>query len=394
MGNSRAVRGTATGTAEAPPWAADLLAGLRDAAPGATAVAVAVRRGPVRVLLATGDTARHGGAPADPDTRFEIGSLTKTFTALLLADMAARGEVAHDDPIGRFLPRAAIPHLDGDAITLLHLATHTSGLPRLPPGFLRRGAPAWFSNPYADFSADDFREALARARPRAAPGTRVRYSNFGVGLLADLLTRAAHGPADAHGPGGGTYARLLADRVLGPLGLTRTGCATDLPQATGHWHGRPRPAWEMPAMPGAGICRSSVRDLLASLDALLDPAAAPPTAPRTLRAALADVTVPRLALPRTGRRIALIWNIRPRPGHDLYHHSGGTRGFTTFAGFSPGTDVALAALANTAPGVTGGFIQRAYLGLWSLARAEQRDDEPLERSASPRPEPERPESTP
>uniref|UniRef100_UPI000A8B7376 serine hydrolase domain-containing protein n=1 Tax=Streptomyces silaceus TaxID=545123 RepID=UPI000A8B7376 len=167
IGNSRAVRGTTTGTAEAPPWAADLLAGLRDAAPGATAVAVAVRRGPVRVLLATGDTARHGGAPADPDTRFEIGSLTKTFTALLLADMAARGEVAHDDPIGRFLPRAAIPHLDGDAMTLLHLATHTSGLPRLPPGFLHRGAPAWFSNPYADFSADDFREALARARPRA-----------------------------------------------------------------------------------------------------------------------------------------------------------------------------------------------------------------------------------
>ncbi|MEV5982527.1 serine hydrolase domain-containing protein [Streptomyces sp. NPDC052114] len=364
--------GTAAGGADPPAWAADLLTALRDAAPRATTVALAVRRGPVHALLVTGDTARCGGTPADPDTRFEIGSLTKTFTALLLADMVARGEVAYDDPVGRFLPRTAVPYLDGEAITLLHLATHTSGLPRLPPGFLRRGAPAWFSNPYADFTADDFRRALARARPRAAPGTRVRYSNFGVGLLADLLTRAAHGRWDTGGPGGGAYAGLLADRVLEPLGLTRTGCATDLPQATGHWHGRVRPAWQMPAMPGAGLCRSSARDLLTALDALLDPAAAPPAVPRTLRAALADVTVPRLALPRTGRRIALIWNIRPRPGRDLYHHSGGTRGFTTFAGFSPQTDVAVAALANTAPGLTGGFIQRAYLGLWSLARAEQR----------------------
>ncbi|MEU6127025.1 serine hydrolase domain-containing protein [Streptomyces sp. NPDC047123] len=356
---------------DAPARAADLLAGLRAAAPGASTVALAVRRGGEDTVLVSGDTAWHGGTAADPDTRFEIGSLTKTFTALLLAEMAARGEVTHDDPISRFLPRSAAPHLPGDRITLLHLATHTSGLPRLPPGFLRRGAPAWFSNPYADYSPADLRRALARTRSRAAPGTRMRYSNFGAGLLGELLTRAVHGPVPAdrveeH------FAALLADRVLDPLGLTRTGCAPGGPQATGFWHGRARPAWEMPVLPAAGAVRSSPRDLLTVLGALLDPAA-PPALPRTLRAALADVTTPRIALPRTGRRIALIWNIRPRPGHDLYHHSGGTRGFTTFAGFSPRTGVALAALANTAPVLTGAFIQRAYLDLRALARAASAD---------------------
>ncbi|MFD5697201.1 serine hydrolase domain-containing protein [Streptomyces lasiicapitis] len=350
-------------SAGAPAWAADLLAALRSAAPGASAVALAVRRGPEHALLATGATTLRGDTPADLDTRFEIGSLTKTFTALLLAEMVARGEVAYDDPITRFLPRTAAPHLRDAPIALIHLATHTSGLPSLPPGLLRRGAPAWFSNPYADFSAADLHRALARVRPRAAPGSRVRYSNFGVGLLGNLLTRAAHGP-------GGTFAPLLAARVLDPLGLTRTSCATDQPQATGYWHGRARPLWQMPAMPGAGAARSTARDLLTTLDALIDPATAPPTAPGTLRTALADVTTPRVALPRTGRRIALIWNIRPRPGRDLYHHSGGTRGFTTFAGFSPQTGVALTALANTTPAVTGTFIQRAYLELWSLAQVE------------------------
>ncbi|MBJ3809027.1 beta-lactamase family protein [Streptomyces flavofungini] len=345
-----------------PAWAVNLLAALRAAAPGASTVALAVRRGPDHAVLVTGATARRGGAAAGPDTRFEIGSLTKTFTALLLAEMVARGEVAYDDPITRFLPRAATPHLRGAPITLLHLATHTSGLPRLPPGLLRDGAPAWFSNPYATFSPTDLRAALARTRPRAAPGTRVRYSNLGVGLLGALLTRAAHGPE-------GTFAPLLAARVLDPLGLTRTSCATDQPQATGYWHGRERPTWQIPALPAAGAGRSSARDLLTALDALLDPASAPATVHASLRTALADVRVPRVALPRTGRRIALIWNIRPRPTHDLYHHSGGTRGFTAFAGFSPQRHVALVALANTSPALTGTFIQRAYLELWALAQA-------------------------
>ncbi|MGW1072453.1 serine hydrolase domain-containing protein [Streptomyces sp. NPDC002537] len=319
-----------------------LMAPLLGAADGARAVAVAAMRGEERVVLCRG--------PAEPDTRFEVGSLTKTFTALLLAELAARGEVRYDDPVDRYLP-CAVP---GPSITLLHLATHTSGLPRLPPGLLGREArAAWFSNPYAAFSPADLLAALPRTRLHHRPGARVRYSNYGVGLLGHVLARAA----------GGDYAELLAERVLAPLGLADTDCDPYRPQAVGHWRGRPRPPWLIPGLPAAGALRSSARDLLRCLSALLAPERA---GPPSLRAALADVQRPRLALPRTGHRLCLVWNLRPRQGRPLLHHCGGTRGFTAFAGFLPGSGIALAALADTAPTPLAPFIQAAYGTLCAL----------------------------
>jgi CubicO group peptidase (beta-lactamase class C family) len=287
---------------------------------------------------------------ARPDTRFEVGSVTKTFTALLLAEMAARKEVRHDDPVARYLPHG----VPGPPITLMHLATHTSGLPRLPPGMLnRRAAAAWFSNPYAAFSPADLLAALPRTRLRHRPGTRVHYSNYGVGLLGHVLARAA----------GGDYAQLLTERILAPLGLDDTDCDPYRPQAVGHWHGRSRPPWLIPGLPGAGALRSSARDLLSYLSALLTPEQAEPP---SLRSALADVQRPRLALPRTGRQLCLVWNLRPRQGRPLLHHSGGTRGFTAFTGFLPGPGIALAALCDTQPTPRAPFLQTAYTTLCAL----------------------------
>lgn len=345
-------------------WAAEAAAPLLGTRSGASGTVVALRLGDERVFLAEGRTAHVGGDPVDADTRFEIGSLTKVLTALLLAEQAARGEVAHDDPVSRFLPPGTGPRPRGTPMTLLHLATHTSGLPRLPPGLLASGRARWLSNPYAAFSHDDLLRAVRRTRPRFEPGSRLRYSNFAVGLLGHLLVRAAGG-ADAYGTDAACcYETLLTARVLHPLGLLGTDCAADLPQATGYWHGRARPAWRIPGLPAAGAARSSGRDLLQLLDALIDPGT---TAEPSLRAGLADVLRPRLAVPRGTRRLGLIWNIQPRPGHDLYHHSGGTHGFSSFAGFSPQSGVALVALTNTAPAMNSTFIQRAYDALRSLA---------------------------
>lgn len=293
--------------------------------------------------------------PIDPHTPFEIGSVTKTFTALLLAELVARGEVRYDDPVTHYLPARLAPPAHGAPITLLHLATHTAGLPRLPPGLLRRAAPYWFSNPYAAFAPDDLLAALPRTRPFAAPGTRMRYSNYGVGLLGVLLARAA----------GTDYPTLLRERVLDPLGLHDTGCRDTGDRVTGYWHRRPRPHWRIPALPAAGALRSSAHDLLRYLTALLGPSEWPGAGP--LRTALGDVLRPRLALPGGGERICLLWNARHRTDHDLYFHSGGTRGCTAFVGFSPQRRVALVALANTSPTLHGAFIQRAYLTLRELA---------------------------
>ncbi|MEV7297836.1 serine hydrolase domain-containing protein [Streptomyces clavifer] len=336
-----------------PPLTARLRP-LLAVARGPGAAVAAVRRDESLVLCR---------GPVGERTRFETGSLTKTFTALLLAELAARGEVRYNDRVDRYLPF----RLPGP-LTLLHLATHTSGLPRLPPGLLTRAVrTGWLSNPYAGFSEADLLAALPRTRLHHRPGTRVLYSNFGGALLGHVLARAAGGSGDG-------YADLLAERITGPLGLTDTDCDPNRPQATGHWRGRPRPVQLMPGLPAAGAVRSSARDLLCVLTALLDPDAAADSA--ALRTALAEVQRPRLSVPRTGARLCLIWNLRPRPDGALLHHSGGTRGFTAFAGFLPGSRTGLVALTNTAPTPLAPFIQAAYGTLRAL-------DEPLPGTCGP-----------
>ncbi|MFK8845051.1 serine hydrolase domain-containing protein [Streptomyces sp. Ac-502] len=356
--------------AAAAPHLPELLPGaLLSAAPGASAVAVGLYRRGQRSFLVRGSTAREGGVPVEPATRFEVGSLSKTFTALLFAEHAARGVVGHHDPAARHLPAGTYVPVRGTDITLTHLATHTSGLPRLPPGLLRSDIRRLPTNPYAGFTRADVLRALARTRLRSRPGTRVRYSNFGVGLLGHALCGAA---------GGLPYEDLLAARVLRPLGLHDTSATAAPPpggtQVTGYGHGRARPPFGIPGLPGAGAVRSSARDLLTLAEALISPGDAAvtgaPSAP--LRTALEDVTRPRLVLPRSTSQLALIWNIRLRAdGSGLYHHSGGTRGCTAFVAFSPRHDTALVALANSSPGLHAPFVQQAYDTMSGLLRAPQ-----------------------
>ncbi|WP_206505849.1 serine hydrolase domain-containing protein [Streptomyces chrestomyceticus] len=380
----------APGLPEGVPW--ESAEALLSAAPGASAVAVGLYRRGQRSFLVRGSTARESGVPVEPSTRFEIGSLSKTFTALLFAEQAARGEVDHHDPVARHLPAGTCVPVRGTDITLTHLATHTSGLPRLPPGLLRSDIRRLPTNPYASFTRADVLRSLARTRLRSRPGTRVRYSNFGVGLLGHALCGAADGLP---------YEDLLAARVLRPLGLHDTSATASPPpdgtQVTGYGHGRPRPPFGIPGLPAAGAVRSSARDLLTVAEALIRPgdadvmgadvmgmgapgvgapsdfglrhAAVTGASPAPLRTALKDVTRPRLALPRTTSRLALIWNIRLRAdGSGLYHHSGGTRGCTSFVAFSPRHDTALVALANCAPGLRAPFVQQAYDTVSDLLR--------------------------
>ncbi|MGY1452325.1 serine hydrolase domain-containing protein [Streptomyces sp. SS8] len=318
------------------------------AAPGPAVAVVAVRAGESRTLC-------RGASAA---TRFELGSVTKTFTALLLAEAVARGELGHDDPIAGRLPPAAVPEGYGDRITLAHLASHTAGLPVLPPGLLARAVPRFYTNPYEGFTPDHLLHALSQTRVRHPPGQRVRYSNFGVGLLGRLLSDAAGAP----------YGEALATRILTPLGLADSTCDPELPQATGHWHGRPRPPWRIPGLPGAGALRSSARDLQRYLEVLLSP---PPEADEALRTALHDVTRPRATMPG-GDRMCLAWKARTHTARDggdfdLLFHSGGTRGFTSFTGFCPAARVGLAAVTNSSPTLRGTFIRTAYRTLRDLA---------------------------
>lgn len=319
---------------------------LAEASGNATAVTLAVIQGAEQAVLCHGREARSGDV-ATPATAYELGSVTKTFTALLLAEMAARQEVGYLDPIDAHLPRSHRPTVRrGGPITLLHLATHTAGLPRLPPGVLTRALPSWRTNPYAAYRDDHLLDALSRTEVHRRPGSRLQYSNYGVALLGRLLAERA----------GTQYATLVADRVCRPLGLTVTGCeAAPAAQAVGHRRGRPLPPWSIPGLPGAGALRSSGRDLLRYLRAHLEPDRLP-----QLTAALRQVQQPRVGVPRSSDRLCLIWNLRRIADHDVLFHAGATRGFTSFVGFSPRTRTAVAALTNTGPGLAGRFIQTSY----------------------------------
>jgi CubicO group peptidase (beta-lactamase class C family) len=297
--------------------------------------AIARFRGPAGLVIGAlagsqeGIRARGGVAP---DALFEIGSVTKVFTAILLADLSLAGTVALDEPLQALLPGVRVPVRDGE-ITLAHLATHSSGLPRLPPGFVRR-ARRQRANPYAWLTEEDVLAALERTRLRARPGTKVRYSNYGYGLLGLALSRRAGSP----------YVELLERRVLSPLGLHETG--VDVPAgrlAGGHSRrGKPVSHWEGGAFAGAGALRSSGADLLRFARACLDPPVGSPG--------------PALALTLRSRRrlnrfseIGLGWFLRRwKDGSTLAWHNGGTGGFRSVFGVLPERGIAVVALANSA----------------------------------------------
>lgn len=163
----------------------------------AVGLVVGVLEGGEGRCLAYGETVLGSGKAPDEDTVYEIGSITKVFTALLLADAVERGAVSLDDPVQKYLPAGVILPVKGAPITLAHLASHTSGLPRLPPNL----KPADDANPYADYSVDDLYASLRALRLESAPG-RYEYSNYGAGLLGHVLALQAGRP----------YEELLVER--------------------------------------------------------------------------------------------------------------------------------------------------------------------------------------
>lgn len=168
-------------------------------------------------------SAGSGARPLSAGSVFEIGSITKTFTATLLADMVARGQVALDDPVALYLPdRVTVPSRGDREITLLDLATHTSGLPRNPENH----RPPDLRDPWASYTVEILYAFLSGYELPRDPGTEYEYSNLGFGLLGHALARAAGQP----------FEELLRERILEPLGMDRTGY--DLEGSVAEWMAR------------------------------------------------------------------------------------------------------------------------------------------------------------
>jgi serine-type D-Ala-D-Ala carboxypeptidase/endopeptidase len=300
-------------------------------------LAVGVRQGEITYTTGRGRVAHDRRQPPDDRTIFEIGSITKVFTATLLADMAREGLVALDDPVQRYLPEGVELPVRGRPITLADLATHTSGLPRLPKGLLWRAIREG-SNPYANFTVDQLNAAISRTRPRRPPGKKIRYSNYGAGLLGYVLALRA----------GMSYEELVRERITAPLGLTDTSIAVPEGKldrfAQGHSRrGRPTSNWDLPALAGAGALRSTVADILRFLEAQLGRA----PEPEPLTQAIRETHRPRARRGALG--IGLGWFMLPVRGrpYEVLWHDGGTGGFRSVAGFVSEIDTAVVVLANS-----------------------------------------------
>lgn len=288
-------------------------------------------------FVSAGATASGGTVAPGADTLFEIGSITKVFTSLVLADMVVRGEVKLDDPVAKFLPKTVrVPGRDGREITLLDLSNQVSGLPRLPDNL----KPADQGDPYADYGPAQLYEFLSRyALPRAI-GEKYEYSNLGAGLLGHALSLKA----------GMSYEELVRRRVLEPLGMTDTSITLTEAQKKRLTSGsgptlRPVKNWRFDALAGAGALRSTARDMLKLLAAAMGLRETP------LRRAF-DLMLEKTRPTGTpDLDIAMAWHVWTRYGTEIVWHNGGTGGYRSFAGYDPKTKTGVVVLCNTSFGV-------------------------------------------
>lgn len=301
--------------------------------------------GAVAAIVTRDETFTHSyghisaSAPQPPKeyTLFEIGSISKVFTSIMLADMVREGLLDYDAPIGAVCAEfAGAP----EWITPRTLATHTSGLPRIHVPLYR----ALFmdtTNPYAAFSAEDLIRWMKSYRPKHPPKAgKIRYSNLGVGLLGHVLARLA----------GADYETALQERICQPLGLQDTAINLSAEQkrrlATPHYgRGKETPPWDFDALAGAGALRSTARDLARFARAAIATADGAGPLPGAIRETL-QVQVPGVN-PKFPQQ-CLGWikynanSLRP----DVWTHEGGTRGSRSGLYIAPDAGMAAVILAN------------------------------------------------
>ncbi|GGA29443.1 serine hydrolase [Dyella nitratireducens] len=295
-----------------------------------------------------------GKAPT-ADTVFEIGSITKTFTATLLAEAVTKNELRLDQPVASLLPDFKIPSRNGKPITLGELGMQDSGLPRLPTNF----HPAHMDDPYADYSLDLLKAFLATYSLPRDPGENYEYSNLGAALLGYALGRHA----------GSSYDKLVQAWIFMPLGMDSTATTIDAAMrsrlAQGHdATGKPVGNWNVNLFVGAGGIRSTGNDMLRYLKANMG------LTPSPLYTAMQLAQTPRTSGPGPENRIGLIWMTQHGPDGDVIWHNGMTGGYASFIGFTADRRHGVVILTNTATDVDDlGFA--TLRAAWPLAPAHK-----------------------
>ena len=286
-----------------------------------------------RQVIASGKVSLDGAQPPDGDTMYEIGSVTKVFTSLILADMIEKGEVKPDDPVAKLLPATVkVPSRNGRQITLLDLSMQVSGLPRLPDNL----KPADAANPYADYDAAKLYDFLSRYTLPRDPGEKYEYSNLAVGLLGHALALKA----------GVSYEELLRRRIFDPLGMRSTSITLSEAQkkrlAPGYNASRkPAKNWDFAVLAGCGAVRSTVNDMLKFVAANLELTDTP------LKAAMRRMRSATKAIGSEDLEIGMAWHVFTKFDARIWWHNGGTYGYRSFVGFNPAKNEGVVVLCNT-----------------------------------------------
>ena len=281
-------------------------------------------------ILTYGETKKGSKTKPTADSVYEIGSVTKVFTGILLADTVRQEKVALDDPLQRFVAEGVkVPEVDDQPITLRHLATHTSGLPRMPGNFRPKDP----TQPYVDYDRKKLFAFLSEVKPARGPGKH-EYSNYAMGILGETL-------GDVWDD---NYEDALTARVLKPLKLNDTRITLNDAMRKRMVPGynanlKEEPAWDFDAFAGAGAIRSTARDMVKFMQAnLRDDDSA-------IAVALRDAHG-KQPVPEQGQAMALGWHIA---GDGITRwHNGMTGGYHSWLAVIPDHDIGVVVLANTA----------------------------------------------
>ena len=308
-----------------------------------------------RSVISYGHRSQGDPRPLDGDTGFEIGSVTKVFTAFLLADMVRKGEVALADPVAKYLPAVKIPERNGRSITLLDLATHTSGLPFMPDEL-----PAFDDPAATKYGTAQLYQFLAHYHLPRDIGAEWDYSNIGYWILGQALASRS----------GTDYESLFRTRVIAPLKLKSTAIILSpklkAKLAVGH-NAVLQPSPSMSTVPGYASMLdvlslvSTANDLLTFLSVAMGYESSP------LAPAMASMLNTRRPMPQPGSEQALGWVVIGESDNQLIIHDGGTLGFASSVAWDPKRRVGVVVLSNQLGGVS------------DIARHLLRPDVPLER---------------
>jgi|GEM_PF-959089 len=254
--------------------------------------------------------------PVNKDMIFEIGSITKTFTAAIMLQLEAEGKLNVDDPIAKYLPEnVKMPIYEGDdtQITFKHISSHTSGLPRMPSDFKEYEKD--ILNPYADYPVEAIYKFISNYKMIRKPGETYEYSNLAMGFLGNILVKI---------DGKKNYEELIQERIFKPLGMISS--TTELSKvdkkllAKPHNSGKEVKNWDLPSFAGAGAIKSNAHDMLKYIKALIE---------NTHPKILPEKMFTELHLSEKDTYACFNWGKTHYPHGTRYGHRGATGGYST-----------------------------------------------------------------